>query len=109
MTTVNYGGVDPDNPGEASPYPAEAVYGLNPAAEIPASGPFYCYDPTSDPDHRNYTTCSNTNLPTYQNVNCTYNGAAPGVSVGGILQGATQTLNRWNVTNEVKYRTKHYR
>ena len=76
VTTVNYGGVDPDNPGEASPYPAEAVYGLNPAAEIPASGPFYCYDPTSDPDHRNYTTCSNTNLPTYQNVNCTYNGAA---------------------------------
>jgi Flp pilus assembly protein TadG len=103
-TLVNYGGVDPDNPGEGAPYPAEGVYGLNPLAEIPSSGPFYCYDPTTDPDYPNCNSPNTTQMVTYQNTTCTYNGSKavfPSEESGG-----AQTLTRWHVSNDVKYRTK---
>jgi Flp pilus assembly protein TadG len=103
-TLVNYGGTDPDNPGEGSPWAPEGVYGLNPLAEIASSGPFYCYDPTTDPDYANCNSPNTTQMVTYQNTTCTYNGTKavfPSEESGG-----TQTLTRWHVTNEVKYRTK---
>ena len=102
--TVNYGGTDPDNPGEGTPYPPEGVYGLNPVAEIPSSGPFYCYDPTGDPDYPNCNSPNTTQLVTYQNATCTYNGTK--AVFPSEEHSPTQTLTRWHVTNEVKYRTK---
>lgn len=105
-TLVNYGGYDPTNPGESSPYVPEAVAGLNPLAEIPSGSPVYCYDPTTDPDYpycgANYV--NSTQLVTYQNATCTYNGAK--AVFPSEEHTPTEALNRWNVTNEVKYRTK---
>lgn len=104
-TLVNYGGADPDSAGEGSPYTPELVYGLNPLAEIPSTSNFYCYDPSSDPDGgcgTGYT--NNTQMVTYQNTTCTYGGTK--AVFPSEEHSPTQALNRWNVSNEVKYRTK---
>ena len=106
VTTLNYGGADPDTPGEGSPYTPETVFSLNPAAELTT---YYCYDPSSDPDKSQYNCVNNTQLPYYDNSKvCTYQGtkavfpSEESVSKSG---PATLPLTRWNVTNEVKYRT----
>jgi len=99
---VNYGGADPTTPGEGSPYEPEYVWGLNPLAEI-TNGIYYCYDVTSDPDRTQCGTVNSTNLPTYQNSLCTYNGTAK--VFPSQEHPPTEALSRWNVTNEVKYRT----
>ena len=103
-TLLNYGGSDPDSPGEGSPYKPEAVYSLNPTAELTT---YYCYDPTSDPDHGNYTNCQTTYLPMYNNnsYKCTYGGAQ--LTFPSEEHPPTQAVNRWNVSNEAKYRAKY--
>lgn len=108
LTTVNYGGADPDTPGEGTPYNPELVYGLNPAAEIPTGSTYYCYDVTTDkdcPKSNNYCGCNTTQLPTYTNADCTYNGTKAVFPSEEYPKQSPLPMSRWNVSNEVKYRT----
>jgi Flp pilus assembly protein TadG len=102
VTTLNYGGADPDNPGEGSPYTPEWVFSLNPAAELTN---YYCYDTGGDPDGTNG--CNTNQLPYYDNSKvCTYQGTKAVFPSEEYPSSSPLPLTRWNVTNETKYRTK---
>lgn len=103
VMTLNYGGADPDTPGEGKPYTPEWVFSLNPAAELTS---YYCYDTSSDPDGSNG--CNTTQLPYYDNSKvCTYQGTKAVFPSEEYPSQSPLAMSRWNVTNEVKYRTKY--
>ena len=98
-TLMNYGGADPNSPGEGPPYNPDWVFSLSPTAELTT---YYCYAA----DGANG--CNSSKLPTYDGSGtCTYNGSAAKFPSEEYPAMSPLALTRWNVTNEAKYRAKY--